>query len=242
MSKTSIIIPNYNGSSVLKECIASIRRHTASPYEIIVVDNGSSDGSTKLCIAERTRFVSLPHNTGFPAACNWGLRMAAGDTLMLLNNDTIVTAGWLDNMLRCLNSREDIGIVGPKTNYASGQQQIIEPFTNIEDMAQRMNKPDSSKWKEVNRLIGFCFLFKRKIVDEVGMLDERFTPGHFEDDDYCYRTRLAGYKLMLAGDIFIYHHGSASFQKEGMDQVQQLLAVNRQQFIDKWGISPDQFM
>jgi GT2 family glycosyltransferase len=91
------------------------------------------------------------------------LRIASGDALLLLNNDTIVTPGWLDNMLRSLYSAVDIGIVGPMTNYASGKQQIAEPFTDIDDMALRMNAPDDGKWLEVQRIAGFCLLFKREV-------------------------------------------------------------------------------
>lgn len=242
MPKTSIIIPNYNGCDMLRECIASIKQYTPEPYEIIVVDNGSSDGTLELCRAERVRLISSPVNRGFPAACNLGMKIAVGEAIVLLNNDTIVTPKWLDNMLACLYSSDDVGIVGPKSNFVSGRQMIEEPFTNIADMAQRMNVPDRRKWLEVQRIVGLCFLFKRQVLEQVGLMDERFTPGHFEDDDYCYRARLAGYRLMISGDVFIYHHGSASFGKEKQDAVQQLLARNRQMFIDKWGVDPHQFI
>lgn len=242
MQVTSIIIPNYNGLSLLKECVTSIRRHTSVPYEIIVVDNGSNDETVKYCHRERLKLVSLPINRGFPVACNLGLHIATGNALMLLNNDTIVTPNWLDNLLRCLYSSEDIGMVGPVTNYASGKQQIQEPYTNLADMASRYNTPDESKWQDTSRLVGICLLFKRELLEKIGFMDEIFTPGHFEDDDFCYRSRLAGYRLLITGDCFIYHHGSASFQKKGQEAVQSLLKVNHQKFIDKWGVDPHNFI
>ncbi|TDF97569.1 glycosyltransferase family 2 protein [Paenibacillus piri] len=242
MQLTSVIIPNYNGLHWLKPCVQSIRQHTRIPYEIIVVDNGSKDGSLEYCLAHRIKLISLPANRGFPAACNIGIRAASGDALLLLNNDTLMTPGGLENMVRCLYSSEEIGIVGPMTNYASGKQQITEPFTNVADMAARMNEPDSGKWLEVDRIVGLCFLFRRELIDRIGLLDERFSPGHFEDDDYCYRARQSGFRLMIAGDSFIYHHGSASFQKENGQTVKQLVLRNRQQFIDKWGVDPLQFI
>lgn len=242
MQMTSIIIPNYNGLSLLRDCIASIRRHTSVPYEIIVVDNGSKDGSVPFCARERVKLVSLPINRGFPAACNLGLNIAVGDTLMLLNNDTMAAQNWLDNLLRSLYSSEDIGMVGPITNYASGKQQIREPFTNISDMAAKYNNPDPNKWQETARLVGICMLFKREMMDKIGLMDERFAPGHFEDDDYCYRARLAGYRLLIAGDAFIFHHGSVSFQKEGQEAVKGLLQRNHQKFMEKWGVDPHSFI
>ncbi|MDQ0878105.1 GT2 family glycosyltransferase [Paenibacillus sp. V4I3] len=242
MQVTSIVIPTFNGLTLLKECVASIRSHTSVPFEIIVVDNGSQDGTLEYCYRERLKLVSIPTNRGFPAACNYGLQIATGNTLMLLNNDTIVTPNWLDNLLSCLYSSEDIGMVGPVTNYASGKQQIQEPFTNIADMAAKYNNVDTSLWQETERLVGICLLFKRELLDKVGFMDERFSPGHFEDDDLCYRARLAGYRLLITGDCFIFHHGSSSFSKKGQEAVQGLLQQNRQKFIDKWGVDPHSFI
>ncbi|MCR8629688.1 glycosyltransferase family 2 protein [Paenibacillus radicis (ex Xue et al. 2023)] len=238
MQMTSIIIPNYNGLHWLKRCIESIRQHTHVPHEIIVVDNGSKDGSLEFCLSHRVKLVSLPFNRGFPMACNIGLRAASGDALLLLNNDTLMTPRGLENMLRCLYSGEDVGIVGPMSNFASGKQQITEPFTSVDDMAARMNQPDSAKWLEVGRIVGLCFLIRRELVNRIGLLDERFSPGHYEDDDYCHRAKQAGYRMLIAGDSFIYHHGSVSFQKENEQSVMQLIRHNRQQFIDKWGVEP----
>jgi GT2 family glycosyltransferase len=242
MQVTSIIIPTFNGLPLLKECVDSIRKNTSVPFEIIVVDNGSQDGTIEYCYRERLKLVSMPMNRGFPVACNYGLHIATGNALMLLNNDTVVTPNWLDNLLRCLYSSEDIGMVGPVTNYASGKQQIQEPFTNIADMVVKYNKPDPTLWQETARLVGICLLFKREMLDKVGFMDERFSPGHFEDDDLCYRARLAGYRLLITGDCFIYHLGSASFQKKGQEAVQELLQINRQKFIDKWDVDPHSFI
>jgi len=242
MPLTSIIIPNFNGLGLLRDCVASIRRHTSLPYEIIVVDNGSKDGSVEYCARERLKLISLPGNRGFPAACNFGLQAASGDDLMLLNNDTQATPNWLDHLQRCLHSADDIGIVGPVTNYASGKQQIAEPFTSIADFAARYNNPDPGKWQTTARLVGICLLFRRELIEQIGLLDERFGQGHFEDDDLCYRTRLSGRRLLIAGDVFLFHHGSSSFKKETRTAVQDLLRHNRQLFIDKWGVDPHSFI
>jgi GT2 family glycosyltransferase len=242
MQTTSIIIPNFNGKSLLEACIHSIKEHTQVPYEIIVVDNGSTDGSLELCYREKVKFISYPVNHGFPKACNAGLRIASGDTLLLLNNDTIATPNWLTNMQRCLYSDERIGIVGPMTNYASGRQEIQETFTTIDDFAKRYNEPDPAKWQEVHRIVGICFLFKRELLQHIGYLDESFSPGHYEDDDYCYRARLQGYRLAIAGDVFIYHEGSASFFRDHKPELKELIAVNRQKFIQKWSVDPAVFI
>ena len=85
--------------------------------------------------------------------------------------------------------------MGPVTNYASGIQQVKVGYTDragyIQE-AERWNVPNAALWHEVNRIVGLCYLFKRTVMDRVGYLDEMFSPGHYEDDDYCYRARLAG--------------------------------------------------
>lgn len=242
MSKTSIVIPTYNGKEMLKDCIYAIRQHTPESVELIVVDNGSADGTADLCRQEKITFISMPNNRGFPAACNAGLKLATGDTLLLLNNDVLVTRHWLTHLLACLHSAPDIGIVGPLTNFASGRQQIEEPFTNVEDMTRRYNVRNPDRWQPVQRIIGLCFLFKRELMDRIGLFDESYGAGHYEDDDYCYRARLAGYRLMIAGDTFIFHHGSASFSREEQQRVQALIERNRQLFMAKWQVDPSVFI
>jgi GT2 family glycosyltransferase len=243
--KTSIIIPSYNGLELLKECIEAIRKYTPEKYEIIVVDNGSEDRTTKYCLREKIRLISLPKNKGFPAACNLGLKVATGDALLLLNNDVIVTHNWLSNMLSCLYSSDRIGIVGPYTNYASGRQLKDSGYTDLSqfhEIAAEANKRNPELWVPLNRLVGLCFLFKRELMNKIGLLDEQFTPGHYEDDDYCYRARLAGFELVLAGDVIVHHHGSTSFNKVDKKLLAKTVHRNHKKFVRKWKVDPLDFI
>lgn len=239
---TSIIIPSFNEAEMLRTCILAIRQFTPQPHEIIVVDNGSRDHTARVCVEYRCKFIRFPNNRGFPIACNAGLKLASGDLLVLLNNDVIVSNNWLSNMQHCLLSEAQVGIVGPYTNYASGIQGVSTPpyetFEQYRQMSGAMNEPNPERYMEVERLVGFCMLFRRELITAIGMLDERFSPGHYEDDDFCYRTRLAGYKLILAGDTFVHHHGSASFRKQRPLHIQRLLSRNLSLFQAKWGFDP----
>jgi GT2 family glycosyltransferase len=226
-----------------QSCIESIRIYTPPHlYEIIVVDNGSTDGTVDWLRSQTDlKVIFNKENLGFPKGCNQGLAIADGDNLLLLNNDTIVTPRWLDQLLACLNSDDTIGAVGPVTNAASYYTAISVQYHTLEEMitfAEQYNRSDPSKWEERLKLIGFCMLFKREVFQRIGSLDERFSPGNFEDDDYCLRMRRAGYKVMICTDTFIHHEGSASFRND-VEAYHQLMQVNIKKFSEKWGFSPD---
>lgn len=235
---TSIIIPTYNQRALVKQCIETIKWNTPEPYEIIVVDNASTDGTRAYLqqLASEVRFRVLDKNYGFSGAINAGLMMAKGRTIVLLNNDTLVTTNWLGNMLRCLNSDESIGMVGPITNYISGIQLVKVPYEKLSEMpefARRNNRPDPSRWRQTDTLIGFCLLFRRELFEEVGYFDEGFEIGNYEDNDYSARVRLLGKKLMIAQDSFIHHIGSVSIKAVG-DRMAKVNDQNEQFYNRKW--------
>ncbi len=235
---TSIVIPNFNQLNMLKQCIDSIMENTDLPYEIIVVDNASTDGTAAYLqeLGGQVRYRLLDINRGFAGAINVGMMMAKGRTILLLNNDTLVTENWLDNLLICLNSDEGIGMVGPVTNSISGDQKINVPYVNIADMpkfARENNRSTPSRWRRTDRLTGFCLLFRRELFEGIGYFDEGFEIGNFEDDDYNIRVRLLGKSLVIAQDSFIHHFGSVSMKALG-DQFKQVNDRNQCYFSDKW--------
>lgn len=236
---TSIVIPTYNQLNMLAQCINSIMENTAAlPYEIIVVDNASTDGTAKYLqdLGGQVRYRVLDTNQGFAGAINIGMMMSRGRTILLLNNDTLVTANWLDNLLICLNSDDAIGMVGPITNFISGDQMINVPYVDLADMpqfAQENNRSDASRWRRVDRLTGFCLLFRRELFEGIGYFDEGFEIGNYEDDDYNIRVRLLGKSLVIAEDSFIHHFGSVSMKALG-DRFQEVNDQNQLYFMDKW--------
>ncbi|MBB6675596.1 glycosyltransferase family 2 protein [Cohnella nanjingensis] len=235
---TSIIIPTYNQLELLKQCLGSIMDNTDRPYEMIVVDNASTDGTADYLrkLGGTVRYRVLDQNRGFAGAINAGLMMAKGQTLLLLNTDTLVTENWLDNLLVCLHSDERIGMVGPVTNYSSGDQQIKVPYSDIGEMpafAKSFNVSNAALWHRTDRLVGFCLLFRRELFQQVGYFDERFVFGSFEDDDYNIRVRLLGKSLVVAADTFIHHFGSPSIKALG-DRFISINEQNERYFLDKW--------
>lgn len=239
--KTSIIILTYNQLPLTKQCLTSIDKHTnQEEVEIIVVDNGSTDGTIAyLKSIPSLKTIFNEKNLGFARGCNQGLDIATGDQVLFLNNDTIVTKNWLQSMITLLYSNEKIGMVGPVSNYVSGPQQIPVNYTEIEgidDFTYAYCQEQQGKSKSVLRLIGFCLLVKREVLDKIGGFDECFEYGSFEDDDLCFRALQAGYQLRIAFDSFIHHHGHATFNGNKDIDIHHLYSLNRQRFIDKWKV------
>jgi len=239
---TSIVIPIFNELKYTQECVESIRKHTPEMHEIIFVDNGSSDGSSKwlnklIKSNSHYKLIENKKNLGFSKGCNQGIEAATGEYVLLLNNDVVVTENWLCGMLECLTSAPHIGIVGPMTNNVSGPQKVpVVGYSSIDeltDYARVFRKKNRHRWIPKRRVVGFCMLFKRQLIEEIGFLDERFGPGNFEDDDLCLRASLAGYHNVIAGDVFIHHYGSRSFIGNRIDYGSSLCG-NRKVFADKW--------
>ncbi len=217
--RTSIIMLSYNTLAYTRLAITSVLDYTEpGTYELIVIDNASTDGSREYLqdLAEPgVRVVLNERNAGFPGGCNQGMQLAApASDLLLLNSDVVVTPHWLTNMQRALHSAAHIGAVGCVTNKCSNGQQVDVAYAGIEQMlafAAQFNQSDEHLWFPWLRLIGFCLLIRHEAYEAVGGLDERCTPGWY--DDYSFTLRQAGYSLVLAKDTFIHHFGGSSFDK-----------------------------
>ncbi|MBU3112278.1 glycosyltransferase [Clostridium lacusfryxellense] len=240
--KTSIIILTYNNLIYNNICIDSIRKYTQKDtYEIIVVDNNSTDGTREWLKEQKDIKVILNNeNVGFPKGCNIGIEVSLPENdILLLNNDTVVAPRWLDNLKTCVYSDDKIGAAASITNNCSNYQSINVPYVDIKDMipfADDNNVSNPNRWEQKTRLVAFCMFIKREVLNKIGVLDERFSPGNFEDDDLCMRIIESGYKLMLCNDSFIHHFGSSSFNKD-YTKFNNILTINGKKFEDKWGFN-----
>jgi O-antigen biosynthesis protein len=216
----SIVILTFNQLRFTQECVASIQTHTPESHEIIFVDNGSTDGTVawlKVQLQNNSgyRLIDNGTNLGFAKGCNQGIEAASGEFILLLNNDVVVTSGWLAGMLECLRRHPNAGIIGPMTNNISGIQRVLridyDNMTGLDFYAASFREFNRYRRIETRRIVGFCMLFRHELADRIGLLDENFGSGNFEDDDYCLRAELSGYHNVIAGDVFIHHYGSQTF-------------------------------
>ncbi len=245
VNKTSIIILSYNSLEYTKLCIESIRM-TIPEYvrEIIVVDNASEDESVKW-LREQDDIILIENkeNKGFPAGCNQGIQASSPYTdIFLLNNDTILPENALFWLRMGLYDKEENGMTGSISNCA--RDQMAEGVENQKDLllfAERTNVPMKYPYEKRLSLIGFALLIKRAVVDRVGLLDERFSPGNYEDNDYSLRVITAGFRNILCKNSFIVHFGNVSFRKNTTD-LENILAINRQKINEKWGFNIDYYV
>jgi GT2 family glycosyltransferase/tetratricopeptide (TPR) repeat protein/2-polyprenyl-3-methyl-5-hydroxy-6-metoxy-1,4-benzoquinol methylase len=234
---TSIVIPTHDQLEYTRLCLDSVRRLTDEPIELIVVDNASTDGTAEyLGGLPDVRLIRNDANRGFPAASNQGIAAARGRQVLLLNNDTVATTGWLSRLLRALHRDPKVGLVGPCSNRVSGPQQVEVDYEDLGDLdgfAWDRGKARDGEWAGTDRLVGFCLLIRRDVVDAIGMLDERFGVGCFEDDDYCLRAIRAGFRAVIARDAFVHHFGGRTFLGIGVDFAA-VMRENGRRFRAKW--------
>ena len=237
----SIVMLSWNAPEYTELAVASIRECTPLAHEIIIIDNGS-DAETRERIARipDVRIMWNTVNTGFAFGCNQGLAAARGTHVVLLNNDVIVTAGWLEALLAVQVQNPAVGCSAPRTNSIAGPQQIdAVPYHDLDDLpafAAERAREWRGRWTRQARVVGFCMCIGRHVIDEIGGLDPRYGTGNFEDDDYCMRMRAAGYDIAVCEDSFIHHFGSATFKRNAVDH-RATIERNKAIFAERWNVT-----
>jgi GT2 family glycosyltransferase len=215
----AVVIPVWNGLEDTLECLASLARITYDHVSVVIVDNGSTDGSAD-ALGSRPDTVVIRNETnrGFTRGCNEGMRQAlAGpaDYILLLNNDTVVTPDFLSLLVDALERDETAGMAGPKV-YQYGAERIFDSagVRALPWLAQpflrghgETDRGQYDQQEESAYVTGCALLIKRAVIERIGLLDEDYT-NYFEDFDWGYRARLHGFRLLYVPDALIYHKGS----------------------------------
>lgn len=242
--KVSVIVLTYNNLDLTKACLNSIEKFTNYPnLEVILVDNASTDGTPEFLrdyasTREHVIVCLNEENLGFSGGNNVGLKVATGEYLVILNNDTYVTEGWVHGLLKVLRRNNKFGLVGPVTRNIGNEAKINIDYIDMDDMASKARQytlAHTGDYMSVRTAAFFCVMFSRNVFEKVGFMDENFGVGFFEDDDYCNRVRQAGYEIAIVDDVFIHHHLSASFDKLKVKAKQALMNKNKEIYEVKWG-------
>ncbi|HQJ61995.1 MAG TPA: glycosyltransferase family 2 protein [Methanothrix soehngenii] len=216
MELISVIVLNYNGKGFLNSCLSSLASQTYSDFEVIVVDNGSRDGSPEY-IEENYPWVRLAkndENLGFAGGTNVGIRAAKGEFVITLNNDSRADSRFIEELIKPMADPE-VGVCAAKMLFPDGRINSAGICISRSGAAwdRGMFEPDRGQYEFVEEVFGACAgaaLYRREMLDEIGLFDEDFFL-YLEDVDLAFRARLAGWKcLYVPGARVIHHHGGTA--------------------------------
>jgi GT2 family glycosyltransferase len=240
---TSIVIPVHGRAAVTRQCLDRLLAGLAEDIEIVVVDDGSRDETASALASYGNRLTVVTHDRacGFAAACNAGVRAAAGSTIVLLNNDTSGQQDWLAALIRYADEHERAAAVGARLLT---QDQVIQHAGVVlcHDLLPRHvyrgfphDHPAVTRSRQFQAVTAACMLLSRAAFEEVGGFDEQFRNG-YEDVDLCLRLRERGYEVHYCHDSVVVHFESAT---RGDDR--EAFAHNSRAFLDRWGdrVVPD---
>lgn len=240
LQSVSVIVLNWNQKKLLNNCLESVLNTDYSEMEIIVSDNGSTDGSVKMVKKNFANVVLIENNAnlGFCEGNNIAIKRAKGDIIVLLNNDTWVDKNWINEIVNAASDSK-VGIVGCKllfvgTNVIQSlgyRSNLLGHYVNRGLLEINDGKYDNEEVADVDYVSGAALAIKRLVVDAVGFLDPMFY-AYFEDVDWCYRVKELGYKVVVAQKAVVHHCGSVSWNSLSFKKVY-LTERNRFLFIFK---------
>jgi GT2 family glycosyltransferase len=242
--KVTIVVVTWKNPELCAACLSAIRRSTPFPaLEVIVVDNGSGDGT--LAMLQRRAaadpaltVIANPENRGFARGTNQGLSRAKGDYVVMLNDDTVPAPGWLSRLVAHLEAEPRLGLVCPVTNEIGNRARVPVSYRTLAEMeafAAARAREHAGERRETDTIALFCAAGRRDELARLGFVDERYEIGMFEDDDLSLALRRSGKALSIADDAFVHHVGQASFARLSDAEYLAVWEANRRRFEEKWG-------
>ncbi len=236
--EVSIILVLFNQAHLTLCCIRSIKEFVGIPYELIIVDNNSSDASAELLKhLQNVKILRNDDNLGFVKAVNQGAAIASGKNLLLLNNDALVENYTVEKALCTLRADSSIGAVGAKIKLLDGKLQEAGSIIWRDGSClgygrnEAVDKPEFNFQRDVDYCSGAFLLFARSDFESLGGFDEQFSPAYYEESDFCIRLRQTGKRIVYCPDAEITHYEFAS--TGGFDSASELQVAHRKLLLEK---------
>ena len=216
-TKLSIIIPNFNGKKFLKTCLDSIEKQNYLFYDVIIIDNASSDGSVEYIKENYPKLTLIQNkkNLGFAAAVNQGIKISSSQYIFLLNNDVELEPDCILNLLKCVEKDENIFAVSSKMIQCNNKGKMDDAGDEYTILGWTRKVGDGKSpdlytaERETFSACAGAAIYKKSILDKIGYFDENFF-AYMEDVDISYRARIWGYKCVYCPDAVVYHFGSGT--------------------------------
>jgi len=250
-NSVSIIIPCFNAVEYTKQCIESVLLQTNINYELILINNGSTDGTKEYFKSLKRRLkpkeklqkvtiIQSTKNLGVARALNLGISKSIGKYICYLNNDILVTKDWLKKIVKAAKSDKQIGAVGTMFN-AFEDKKIVklveEDKKTVDVLAQTISAKNSGKIKKAKTIHGLCMFIKKSVFKKVGLFNENFYPCFGEDIEFCERLKKNGYKLVDAIDVFIFHYWNKSVRSKQFNKQNKSIEAVMKSHYKKFSIS-----
>lgn len=219
--KASIIIPNWNGKELLKDCLDSLFEQSFKNFEIILVDNGSTDNSIEYVAANypRVKILKLKKNFGFAKAINEGVKASSADYVIFLNNDTSVDKDWVKSLVSCAHLHPEVISVNSKLLNFYERKKIDGLGILINEVGQARsigwNEEDRDQYNNEFYIFGAtggAALFRREDFIKVGLFDEKYFM-YSEEVDFAFKAQFLGYKSIFCPKAVVYHKHKATSKK-----------------------------
>ncbi|MBN8483074.1 MAG: glycosyltransferase [Xanthomonadales bacterium] len=240
--RVSIVIPVHDKFAYTAACLRSLAAHAREvAFEVIVVDDASTDETaTRLAQIDGIVVERNAANLGFVGSCNAGAARARGEFVLFLNNDTVVTAGWLEALVRCFEEVPDAGLVGAQLVYPDGRLQEAGGIVFADGSGWnygRFDDPDDPRYafrREADYCSGAAILLRRALFEQLGRFDARYAPAYYEDTDLAFGVRAAGLRVLYEPRARVIHFEGITAGTDTGSGMKRYQVVNQAKFLDKW--------
>jgi GT2 family glycosyltransferase/glycosyltransferase involved in cell wall biosynthesis len=234
-----IVVPVYNSMHHVRDCLESVFRNSSLPFHLYVVDDCSdaySREQLEILLNEHDEslwtLITNWTNQGYLKSCNTAIEKGSNPYVILLNSDAIVQEGYLEKVERTFIKDPSIGVINPVSNWANWTRIPFPSGYNMGELANEVEHLSTKQIPDIKNASGFFFAVPRKIYDELGVFDEDYGRGYYEETDFCMRVLEANYRVVVDDSLYVFHHGWGSFQEEGRNEN---MDRNKKIFMRRWG-------